>query len=607
VPEERLEFLAKKYPNPFGDPGAICFRGYYEFQINCTLDILFKTISNTSLLNRRLGFPKRYERERDGRLYVRTKFLNLIPTYWEERPWKWAFGKYQIADREHHVGVMRNEHAVFHVEPCSEKDHYSVAFYYEVALKSRLFKQLIAWSFPRFGQKLGSVVTDLAHKQIKHHTLIKSIGEQAHLLSKRLIKLGIDKKIAEFMGQLVYDYDDEEVHTIRLPKYTALLGCSLDKLLESFLIASKADFFELCWDVICPHCKGPRSRNTHLRDLLFTNECGPCQLTFTLDEIEHIDATFRIRSRLRDVQNISYCVGEPFRKQHILFQGVVTKGGVLHLEFDLPERLYRARIQGRDSTLIFETSAGEGRSFRWNCQDSATYSRVGQSVQLEVHNEDDRNHRVSFEALKNPQHHLSPLTLFNNQTFRTLYRDQNLAAGVQLKLPEQLILFTDVVGSTNFYSKVGDREAYRQIQVHFEIVSEAIGKVCGIIIKTIGDCVMATFPTFDHLLTAIRDMNLKLAASPDVGFELRYSAHKGEVIAVNYNTGIDYFGNNVNIAAKLQAISNANELSLSKELYETIEDREIEFEQRCYLDKVGYVMPISSAPAPALDPNGMRN
>jgi hypothetical protein len=35
---------------------------------------------------------------------------------WEEYPWRWVFGRYIIANREHHIGAMKNEHAIFNFE-----------------------------------------------------------------------------------------------------------------------------------------------------------------------------------------------------------------------------------------------------------------------------------------------------------------------------------------------------------------------------------------------------------------------------------------------------------------------------------------------------------
>lgn len=44
--------------------------------------------------------------------------------------------------------------------------------------------------------------------------------------------------------------------------------------------------------------------------------------------------------------------------------------------------------------------------------------------------------------------------------------------------------------------------------------------------------------------------------------------HVGSVIAVNLNHGMDYFGNSVNLASKLQAFADAHEVAVSENVYQ---------------------------------------
>ena len=49
----------------------------------------------------------------------------------------------------------------------------------------------------------------------------------------------------------------------------------------------------------------------------------------------------------------------------------------------------------------------------------------------------------------------------------------------------------------------------------------------------------------------------------DCAIVLRASVNTGPCIAVNLNSGIDYFGGTVNIAAKLQACADAGQIAIS--------------------------------------------
>ena len=55
------------------------------------------------------------------------------------------------------------------------------------------------------------------------------------------------------------------------------------------------------------------------------------------------------------------------------------------------------------------------------------------------------------------------------------------------------ILFTDLVGSTEINSAIGDRAADSLRRLHFEDLNEAIAATNGTLVKTIGDAVMASY------------------------------------------------------------------------------------------------------------------
>ena len=54
----------------------------------------------------------------------------------------------------------------------------------------------------------------------------------------------------------------------------------------------------------------------------------------------------------------------------------------------------------------------------------------------------------------------------------------------------------------------------------------------------------------------------------DEPIRLRASINTGVCIAVNLNSNIDYFGNTVNVAAKLQELSDVGDIVLSQEAFE---------------------------------------
>ena len=67
---------------------------------------------------------------------------------------------------------------------------------------------------------------------------------------------------------------------------------------------------------------------------------------------------------------------------------------------------------------------------------------------------------------------------------------------------EVAVLFADVVGSTRLYELLGDNRARELILICIEVMREATERNRGTVVKTIGDEILAIFPTVDDALNA---------------------------------------------------------------------------------------------------------
>ena len=68
------------------------------------------------------------------------------------------------------------------------------------------------------------------------------------------------------------------------------------------------------------------------------------------------------------------------------------------------------------------------------------------------------------------------------------------------------VVFTDIVGSTSLRKQLGDEAMEGIIQQHFANAGDYIGQNDGYQIKTIGDEVMAVFPTAGDALNYVLDL-----------------------------------------------------------------------------------------------------
>jgi class 3 adenylate cyclase len=90
----------------------------------------------------------------------------------------------------------------------------------------------------------------------------------------------------------------------------------------------------------------------------------------------------------------------------------------------------------------------------------------------------------------------------------------------------------------------------------------------GAVVKTIGDAVMAVFSrpadavsAALHILTGDRAASTR-AWRPRI--ILKIGAHCGPSIAVTLNDNLDYFGQTVNVAARVQALADAGEICITE-------------------------------------------
>jgi class 3 adenylate cyclase len=162
---------------------------------------------------------------------------------------------------------------------------------------------------------------------------------------------------------------------------------------------------------------------------------------------------------------------------------------------------------------------------------------------------------------------LTAKRMLTNQTFRDVYKADNLNIDQRLKITSLTFLFTDLKGSTALYERVGDLAAFDLVRAHFHALLEIISSEKGAVVKTIGDAVMATFIRPEHALAASLRMRSAMAAlNAQRGTEdliVKIGIHEGPCLAVMLNERQDYFGQTVNIAARVQSLSTSQEIHIT--------------------------------------------
>jgi adenylate cyclase len=136
---------------------------------------------------------------------------------------------------------------------------------------------------------------------------------------------------------------------------------------------------------------------------------------------------------------------------------------------------------------------------------------------------------------------------------------------------ELAIMFADVVGSTRIYEVMGDLKARDMVLTCVEIMRSATEQNHGTVIKTIGDEIMATFPTANDALNAASRMQHDIRSHAELRVEgqpiaIRIGAHFGPVVLENR----DIFGAAVHTANRMTSQAKAGQIMVTSAIVQRL-------------------------------------
>jgi class 3 adenylate cyclase len=426
------------------------------------------------------------------------------------------------------------------------------------------------------------------------------MSETGNLLS--ILRESAEAKVVDAIGAVIERGPDRDLCRINALAFAARYGLNEEQTIAALLHASRIGLFDMSWNVLCPGCGGVLDANASLKTVLKDEYvCALCADGYspTLDEM--VEVTFTVSPRVRKIaaHNPDELPVAEYLRQVYWGSGV-----------ELPEEGYEEAVEGiviesvelppgekailsiqlpPEFVIVFEPVThsaqfinvkGEPTRERQNLSlvfdkdhvhSQTTEMRPG-PLRIALENRTDRRALpavciagdVLHGLLGNRRPFVTAKRLLTNQTFRDLYRTDTLTVDQRLKITSLTFLFTDLRGSTELYERVGDLVAFDLVNEHFRVLNEIVAAEAGAVVKTIGDAVMATFPTPDRAVAAalrmreaMRELNAK---SGREDLLLKIGVHEGPCIAVTMNERQDYFGQTVNIASRVQGLANSQSI-----------------------------------------------
>lgn len=395
---------------------------------------------------------------------------------------------------------------------------------------------------------------------------------------------------------------DPELNRINALAFAASRGLPEEATIGGFLHAARAGLFDLSWNMLCPGCGGVLQSGLTLKTFDRSSyHCALCAAGYepTLDEM--VEVTFTVNPRVRRIaahdpqslpmwdymRQMFWSSGNdiPAEGFDALVQEVVLDfvelpaGDKAVLSLQLPEAFVIVFDPVSHTTQFLDTRGAPTRDRQFL---DVVFNEAGVAkgtvpmrpgpLRLGLDNRTATRVLPGLWVAGDTLHHLlgrrrpflTAKRLLSNQTFRDLYRTDTIAVDQRFRITSMTFLFTDLRGSTALYDQVGDLVAFDLVRAHFSVILDIVASEQGAVVKTIGDAVMATFPTPDRAVAAALRMREAMAAlNEERGREdllLHIGLHEGPCLAVMLNDRQDYFGQTVNVASRVQHLARSRSI-----------------------------------------------
>ncbi|MBI2602389.1 MAG: adenylate/guanylate cyclase domain-containing protein [Deltaproteobacteria bacterium] len=441
------------------------------------------------------------------------------------------------------------------------------------------------------------------------------------LLDEKFTELEKAKKwsprVVSKLETLLNSPDDEALFCINPIRFASEKNIKEDEAIDLFLYGAHLQLFTMNWALICPSCTGLVESFASLKGLHSEYCCNMCNLEYEVNMDDMIQINFTVDPELREIifhhpaklsaedylfkyrlrpeGQIDLGNGNmiPLRdamKTARLFLGILAPSEKKVLDLDCKPGVlsgYNLRHDFGFTFLVTSPAITGSQNLKIVCSNGEAKPKSGTlsagQVHLEIENITKDEHSLFIfnqeEAdMKMAIQFVPFLTgkrLITHQTFRDLFRFETVSGTEGIGVKNITFLFTDLKGSTAMYDRIGDLKAYTLVQQHFDRLTKVIVAHSGSIVKTIGDAVMATFMTPSQatqaaveMLSEIEHFNKTLKSQEII---LKIGIHQGASIAVTLNDRLDYFGQTVNIAARVQSLADAEEIYMTEIVYDNID------------------------------------
>ncbi len=547
-------------------------------QLQASPQQLWPFISDTDRVNRLLRLPTAQQvgPTTDMRRMVANRRFGL-PLTWHEHPFEWVFEQWFRSVRSFDAPLPMRELIIENTLTAQPNGGTAIDVRATVVPRNMLGRTLVPFGVAQtFLRQIGSIYQSFDAMALtvesSQHLLRTPTSEER--LTQMLGNLSPDllsNPIVTLLADHLLTANDSEVVQMRPFALADRWRTDRVRTLEVFLEATVSGILDLEWSVMCPSCRGPSIRARALAALVSEAHCPSCNIRYDVNFDEAVEVRFRVNGSIRNAQDEAFCIGGPANTPHIVSQLWVGAGKTRSVDLRLDAGGYRVRSRfSLGSAPLDAVPAGgtETTTIRISEDVIETGQReiaCGMAT-LALTNTTATPILVALEQRAWSAQAASAAFVTSLTQFRTLFASDVLAPGLTPAIRRLTFLFSDLRGSTRMYDQIGDAHAYARIRDHFVVMERAIADNNGALIKTIGDAVMAVFPSPRDGVRAAFAIQQAFVRGEGKELQVKLGLHTGPCIAVNANGVLDYFGSTVNIAARVQNESKGGDIVISRDV-----------------------------------------
>lgn len=388
------------------------------------------------------------------------------------------------------------------------------------------------------------------------------------LLDRWRARCGSDA-FARVVRQRLCCAPDWALHTVQPLVLGNEAGVDEQVALEAALEAVNLGLFELRWRTRCPHCGATVRAGSSLADMPVEVACRWCEHGFQVHLDEDVEVVLSVSSTLAPGIAERFCTFFPMLRPDLVALVQLSGGEEDTVEVELDRGFWNLGRGGTAGDTVLEVVPDGPTELSWSTKQAPPTLEVGPGrCLLHLRNPGESKARVVLRRATE-ERRLSAARLATWPGYHRRLGPPFVAPGPPTRVRRVTLLFTDLVGSTQLYRRLGDTEAFDLIRTHFDALQETARAHHGVLVKTVGDSVQLAFhdpADATQAALAMLPRFQRWAAGHGLGelSGLRLGIDEGPVLAAHTDTsGLDYFGATPSIAARCCALAAAGELVIT--------------------------------------------